>query len=206
MKYRHRRLYGLAILTGLMTFAAAAPSANASLLFGWGTSCPSQSMVQPFQHWNDSNHYTLVPAGDMESLTGWQLSGATQVVDNESFYVHSTSDRYSLRLLQGSSATSPMECVGIGYPTMRFFAQNLGSANSTLTVSIVFETVLGVKLSLPIGTLTGGASWAPSPALVNTANLLALLPGNMTPVWYQFTISGSGDWRVDDVFVDPYCK
>jgi hypothetical protein len=36
-------------------------------------------------------------------------------------------------------------------------------------------------------------------------NLLPLLPGNYTAVAFRFRASG-GDWQIDDVYVDPYCR
>ncbi len=37
------------------------------------------------------------------------------------------------------------------------------------------------------------------------ANLLPLLPGEMTPVSFRFTAQGA-DFSVDDVWVDPYAR
>jgi hypothetical protein len=35
-------------------------------------------------------------------------------------------------------------------------------------------------------------------------NLLPLLPGDYTPVAFEFTPQGyGGNWRIDDVYVDP---
>jgi hypothetical protein len=35
------------------------------------------------------------------------------------------------------------------------------------------------------------------------ANLLPLLPNQMTPVQFRFTPLGTATWSVDDVYVDP---
>jgi hypothetical protein len=55
---------------------------------------------------------------------------------------------------------------------------------------------------LPIGADLGGA-WHPSlPALV-VANLLPLLPPDMTAVRFKFAPQLGGSWQIDDVYVDP---
>jgi hypothetical protein len=37
------------------------------------------------------------------------------------------------------------------------------------------------------------------------ANLLPLLPGSKTAVAFRFT-AVSGDWQIDDVYVDPFTR
>ena len=59
--------------------------------------------------------------------------------------------------------------------------------------------------SLPIGAVVSGDDWSPTLPMPILANLLALPPGGQTPVAFRFTAQG-GDWRIDDVYVDPYCK
>jgi hypothetical protein len=47
-------------------------------------------------------------------------------------------------------------------------------------------------------------SWTPTPIFPIIANLLTLLPGEHTAVAFRFTPEGTGSWRIDDVYVDPY--
>ena len=51
----------------------------------------------------------------------------------------------SLKLPPGASATSPVICVGLEHPTLRFFAKNNRALLSTLTVEVITETSLGLK-------------------------------------------------------------
>jgi hypothetical protein len=70
-------------------------------------------------------------------------------------------------------------------------------------VSVRFETSLGIVLELPIGVVLPNSHWAPSLPMPIVANLLPLLPNQMTPVQFRFTPLGTATWSVDDVYVDP---
>ncbi len=115
-------------------------------------------------------------------------------------------DSQSLKLPSGSSAKSATMCVGIEHPTLRLFARNTGSPLSALKVEVHFEDALGNARSLPIGLVAAGSSWQPTQPMLIGVNLLALLlPGEQTPVAFEFTPVGfGGNWRIDDVYVDPY--
>jgi hypothetical protein len=130
--------------------------------------------------------------------------GASIVSGNEPWKVNG--GVRSLRLPPGASATSPVMCVGIEHPTARLFTNDNRGLLSTLAVSVIFETSLGLKASAPIGVILPGGKWKPSPKLLVLANLLPLLPGSKTPVQFQVTSVGLGTWWVDDFFVDPKCR
>jgi hypothetical protein len=194
---------------GLIATAAAMIStapAQAGVLVPTVTSCPTPALSQPFLPWGDSAQYELVPGGNFEAgAQSWSLSGgAADVAGNESYYVGSPTDSQSLSLPSGSSATSPAMCVGIQNPDLRLFAENTGSSLSTLTVSVNFQTSLGGAATLPIGVISAGSSWQPTLQDPIVANLLALMPGDQTPVSFTFTPSGGGNWQIDDVYVDPW--
>jgi len=60
---------------------------------------------------------------------------------------------------------------------------------------------------LPIADLAGSSDWQPGPAMLLLANLTALpiVDGGATHVRLRFTPLGAGgDWRIDDVYVDPW--
>ena len=102
-----RRLLALLVLL-LAAALAACSTASAGEL-----SCDDdQGVSYPFAPWGDVMAYTLIPNGDLESgSSGWELSGGAAVAKgNEPFYVCSDSDRYSLLLSSGSSATSSVTC------------------------------------------------------------------------------------------------
>jgi hypothetical protein len=65
-------------------------------------------------------------------------------------------------------------------------------------VTVVFRDLLGNQDELPVGTVLGSAGWSPS----------AVMPvlGNLLSQQVSFRFASLGDWRVDDVFVDPYSK
>lgn len=192
------------IATAMLTGPAAA---QAGPLVASAPDCDGQVLTQPFLPWADPMQYTLAPNGGFEQgASAWSLSGNAQVVSgNESFYVRDARDSKSLELPAGSSATSATMCVGIEHPTLRIFARNSGSPLSALRVRVHFEDATGAVHTAPIGLLTAGGGWQPSVVMPLAVNLLPLLPGERTPVAFEFTPQGvGGEWRIDDVYVDPY--
>jgi hypothetical protein len=188
--------------------AALAPTASAGVLVAEAGNCGTQPLEKPFVRWLDTFDYTLLKGGTFEGSTaGWALSGGAKVASgNETFYVHATGERKSLSLPAGSSATSPVICVGLGHPTARFFARSSGgSLLSTLKVDVLFESSGGAVLSLPVGVVSAGLhrTWQPSLPMPVVANLLPLLPGERTPVKFRFTPAGNASWSIDDAYVDP---
>ena len=202
------RMLFLAVAATLAT-ALSASSAHAGILVNTESAknCTTQVLEQPFKRWGDYANYTLVPGGNFESGTpAWTLSKASIVSGNETFYVRSKRDSRSLSLGASGVATSRPVCVGLDHPTLRFFARNRGLPTSTLTVEVMFETSLGAVLSLPVGVVsTPTGTWQPTLPLPVVANLLPLLPNQRTAVAFRFRAIGiGGNWRIDDVFVDPH--
>jgi hypothetical protein len=200
-----RRL--LAISTCSLALASAAP-ASAGILVNTtsAANCTSQVLQQPFTRWLDYFRYTLVPGGDFEGgAPGWSLSRAGVVEGNESYDVRSAGDSHSLSLGSSGSAQSAPVCVGIDYPVLRLFARNTGLPTSALSVDVLFEDTFGAVHSLPLGVVAGGPSWQPSLPVPIVVNLLPLLPGERTAIAFRFRATGlGGNWRIDDVFVDPH--
>jgi hypothetical protein len=194
-----------AALSAAALLFATAPSANAGLLVKSASNCPTQQAEQPFRRWLDNANYLLAADGSFESGSGqWSLSHATVDTGNESFYVHRDNGSHSLKLTPGGSALTGTVCVGLDRPTLRLFARSsTGLSLSTLAVSVRFETSLGIVLELPIGVVLPNSRWAPSLPMPIVANLLPLLPNQMTPVQFRFTPLGSASWWIDDVYVDP---
>src|SRR4051794_12800947 len=183
----------------------AAPSAHAGPLVASATSCDGEVLETPFRQWGDPANYVLAPNGTAESRARWTLDGgAVPALGNETYYVHARDERYSLELAPGSSATTASMCVGLDHPTLRLLARNDGSLRSVLQIEVLFEDSLGSVHSLPIGNVVGGAQWQPTLPFPVVANLLPLLPGGYTAVAFRFTSYGAGQWRIDDVYVDPW--
>jgi hypothetical protein len=202
---------GVAAATTVLILAAlATPAADANLLSILPGSCGTQTASQAFAKWGDSRYYTLMPGGSFEPGTpGWALSrGAKVSPGNESFYVNKPTDRNSLALPAGSSATSLPACTSIHHPTARFFLRNTGSASSQLKVEALYPGVLGKVQAARLGVLTGSKEWQPSPVMpLLVTNLLATLSLDRTTIAFRFTpLDNSGAWSIDDVYLDPRMK
>ena len=167
--------------------------------------CDEQPTAPVFSPWGDGAQYALAPDGGFEAgAAGWKLSDGAAVADgNEPFKVGGEADASSLALPAGADATSPPVCIDVAHPTIRLFARDNGGALSTLTVAVRFRTLLGWT-TLPVGVITAGDAWSPTPAVPVVVNLLSLLGGAQS-VAFSFSSAG-GDWAVDDVYVDPYSK
>jgi hypothetical protein len=200
------RLIAAAVTSAAAMLLVAAPSASAGILVKSATNCTSPPLAQPFTRWGDNSSYALAPQGSFESgASAWSLGGAALDTGNESFHVGDASDSHSLKISPGGSAVTSTICVGLDKPTLRFFARSSGGllSLSTMAVSVRFETSLGLVAELPIGVVLPNTSWQPSLPLPVVANLLPLLPGQMTPVQFRFTPVGGSSWWIDDVYIDP---
>jgi hypothetical protein len=200
-----RTLIALGV-AGATAMAAATP-AHAGLLVSSAHGCDADgTSARVFKPWLDLAQYVPAPGGDAESAAGWMLNGGARIVaGNEPWYVRSRADRGALSLPAGASATTRVMCVGIGHPTLRFFAKRTsGSLLNPLAVEVLFEGLGGALNSLPIGVVLAGGSWQPTLPFPVVASLLPLLPGQLTPVAFRFTPAGLGDWQIDDVYVDPW--
>ncbi|HEY0516355.1 MAG TPA: hypothetical protein VGD00_04485 [Solirubrobacteraceae bacterium] len=184
-----------------------APLAQANPLSLLPGSCGNQVESQPFARWGDTYKYTAVAGGTFEagSLPWALFSGARVVSGNESYYVTAGTDRNSLSLPSGSSALSPAMCASIYHPTLRLFVRNTGSSSSRLRVEALYPALLGGVQSARIGEIGGASVWQPTPTLTLTAaNLMATLSLQQTVLAYRFTPEdASGQWSVDDVYLDP---
>ncbi len=197
-KYR----FGATIAFALAVLAITAMPANAQLP---DNRCPTVAMSQPFVPWMDFANYVLAPRGNMEADSApWTLSGGAAIVaGNEPFYVGASRDRLSLRLPAGSSAATAPMCLGIDYPTMRFFAKrDGGSLLSSLRVEAVFTNAAGQRQVVPISAVTNAGVWSPTAPLPTVVNALAVV--NPLQVAFRFTPQHSSQWSIDDVYVDPY--
>jgi hypothetical protein len=192
--------HAFAMLAALAVVCGAPAAAHAS-------DCTDSPVAHTFLRWVDPAWYGPLPDGGLEhGGSGWTLSrGAAAVEGNEPFDVSAASDDRSLALPDGSAATSPAVCVGVEHPTIRLFARNTGSPASVLSVSVVFTGLDGNPISLPVGQLTSGARWAPTPVVAVGVNLLSLL-GSQRVAFRFAPLDSSGDWQIDDVYLDPYGK
>lgn len=168
--------------------------------------------TRPFLRFLDPLPYVLAPEGGFEAgAAGWKLTGGARVVaGNEPWYLGGAGDSRSLLLPSGSSATSPPMCVGLVLPVVRLFTQG-GSLLSSLKVEAVWTNATGGQSSVVL--LPGAlptSSWAPTLQQVQLGGTLNTLTlnGLTTQMSFRFTprggLFGSGTWRIDDVYVDPW--
>jgi hypothetical protein len=198
-----------AVLGTLLATIAAVPTARAGLLVPTASGCEPASPARVFLRWLDVANYVPVRDGGLEAGgAGWDLDGASVVAANEPWRVGAGGDARALALGPGTAATTPSICVGLEYPTIRFFARRTGETGGLLAVQAIADTSLGRRLVLPIGVVAGlTGSWTPTLPMAMVANNLALAPGERTRMSFRFVPVGSGSaWQVDDVYVDPYSK
>ena len=192
---RVRAVVVLGFVGGTIAMAMGAAPASAGL----GLACPSATS-NPFAGWKDYANYAFAPDGGFESGgSGWTLSnGARAVYGNESFYVHGSSDKTSLSLPAGASATSPGMCISLLSSKMRFVVR--GDSGSSVKVQVLYRGLLSSVLGIfDGGTISSGGSWKPSPAI---GMLGGTLPLFTTSVSFRFTAVGAGA-AIDDVYLDP---
>jgi hypothetical protein len=204
-----RRLVALPLLAA---GALAAGAGQAAAAQSDVPSCDAQVLSRPFLPFLDPLAYTPVGDRGFESGAGdWTLSGGARVVDglNEPWSVGGGGDRHALTLPPGGVAVSPQMCVGLGHPTIRFFARGHASLLAGLTTSRLAVTVsgtgpLGLQLTAPVLAVTIPGGWGvtlPTPFLTNLGALLA--PGGTTAVSFRFAAQGA-TWDLDDVYLDPF--
>ena len=199
------RLAFVAVLF-VTTFFAGPARADAGVLVAAAQNCQERPLERPFLRWVDPMQYFLAPDGSFSGGgSGWSWSQAGVAAENQPWSAYSAQGPASLRLRAGGTATSPVVCVGLEHPTLRFFARSDGGLLSTLTVEVLFEDAAGQVHALPIGLVTPSTRWSPTLPMPVLANLLTLLPGERTPVAFRFRAHGGG-WLIDDVYVDPYGK
>jgi hypothetical protein len=180
-------------------------SAQAGVLTKSATDCGNPEISQAFAAYGDQSNYKLV--SDFENGTdGWTLTGGAKVVSGDATgKVGDAGEAKSLQLPAGATATTPPVCVGLNEPTLRFFTRKNAGLLSTMSVWVDVQTSLGVWVSLPLGVDLGGA-WHPSMPMLVLANLLPLLPPDMTAVRFRFAPLLGGTWQIDDVYVDPRAR
>ena len=196
----------LAMVTALVALAAASASpaaASDGSLLGCG-----YQPIHPFMRFLDPLPYTLLPGGDFESgAQGWKLTkGARVVSGNEPFLPGSR----SLQLPAGSSATSPPMCMGLVLPIVRFFSSG-GALLSYMQVDALYTDASGRQRSitlLPVG--LPSKTWIPNLPMLQLGGALNALTlnGLTSQISLRFTpkglLFGSGTWKVDDIYVDPW--
>jgi hypothetical protein len=190
----------------LAATAFSVPAANAGLISGLlGGSCPTGG-TQVFAPWQDYANYNLAPNGGLESgTTGWSVSGGASVVSGNQPFLRSGT--HALSLPSGSSALSPVVCLGQQQLFIRMFAKDVGGADRGLRVRVVWYGLLNKVLGITdFATFAPGSGWSPTAKLDSSGGLqVPLLPIlGSTSARVQITPAGSGSkWQIDDLYIDP---
>jgi hypothetical protein len=159
-----------------------------------------RSSARVFLPWNDSAYYMLSAGGSFEAgAPAWTTTGQTSVVaGNEPFHIHSPTDKRSLSIPAGSSATSPPMCFSPGDWHFRFVGRGSGRVRVTVRV----QGLLGVLGIFDGGTFTMNGTWRPSPRVSLLLTNIGGLLGTKA-ISLKFTAI-NGTTQIDDVYVDPW--
>ena len=192
---RASAMLSVALLGSAVAISAAVTPASAGL----GLACAA-STSNPFAGWSDNANYVLLPDGGFEGgASGWDLSGgARAVAGNDPFYVHAKTDKNSLSLPAGASATSPPMCISLLSGKMRFVVR--GDSGASVKVQVIYRGLVSSLLGVfDGGTVSAGGTWKPSPEIGMLGGTLPLLTASVS---FRFTAVGAAA-AIDDVYLDP---
>ena len=168
--------------------------------------CDLGESAQVFSAWDDSADYSLVPQGDLSDTSGWSLKNTEVSDDHDPF----GASAQSLVFNKGDSqAVTPVLCVDLDNPTMRFFvADRGGNGKARLEVKVLYEALDGSTKDLTLANIKVDDAWQPSLVIPIGVNLLAVASANgWTPVAFSFKVHGlqKGEtFALDGVYVDPF--
>jgi hypothetical protein len=95
-------------------------------------------------------------------------------------------------------------CVDETFPNFRFFARNVTTTKAQLEVKVLFMDTKGNIKSAKSGVLpASGAQWQLVSPFKIGITFDPTAANAAAPIAFQFTAKG-GDWRIDDLVVDPY--
>jgi hypothetical protein len=190
----------------LAATAFSVPAANAGLIGNLlGGNCPTGGS-QVFAPWQDYASYLPAPNGGLESgTTGWSLAGGATVVSGNEPFLRTGS--HALSLPSGSSALSPVVCLGQNQLFLRMFGADSGGSDKGLRVQVVWYGLLNKVLGISdFATYGAGGAWSPTSKLSSGGGLqVPLLPIlGSTSARVMVTPLGSGSaWQIDDLYIDP---
>jgi len=169
-------------------------------------SVPDSSQV--FGQWGDTASYALAPQGDLSATDGWTFKNTSLSSDHDPFTPGGTSLVFANG---GPQAVSPVMCVNLDNPTIRFFARDLcGNGKSALKITVLYEDLNGKTQHLDLAKVRASSDWGPSIAIPIGVNFLSTASANgVTVVAFQFKAEGlqKGETlELDSLYVDPFCS
>jgi hypothetical protein len=201
-----KRFRYAALLAAAACFAAPAAAQAA---------CDPVPTTKAFQPFGDSSDYFLANNGGFESGgAGWELTKASVVSGNESYFINGKGDTRSLSIAPGGRAVSSAFCVDTTRTGFRFFAQQAKSpASPNLKVSLRWVGPDRVTRYVRVDTLAGSnyTSWAPSrfwapelaAQLFKRLGFTAADTASVRLVFEADNVAGPA-WRIDDLYIDPF--
>ena len=165
-------------------------------------SCSAPALFSPLTSLGDWRSYFVAPGGDFEHSSWTLTDGATLTSGSGPLRLGAASA--SLRLPPGATATSPRFCVDLDYPTLRYFSSNrVAKTSSQLRVGIIYPAIR--QSNAAAQTLaTGTSAWSLSKDVRLRPERVDRSGGwRLMQVRFSADRAATGDWRVDDVLVDP---
>jgi hypothetical protein len=190
---------GLLALLPAVASAKPAPSPSPSPVTA---DCPPPSLFTPLSAFGDTRSYFVVPGGAFEA-PAWSLAGGATLTGG-SGPLQLGPAQGALKLPPGGSATSPVFCVDVDYPTMRFFSAQLApKSSSKLTVDVIYPA-RGDSNPKAATVSKATAAWVLSPDVRLRPDRVDKADGwRSVQIRFAADKAAHGDWRVDDVLVDP---
>jgi hypothetical protein len=190
-RFWSRRVRASALIAAAAMFLGMLPLAAADT---------SSGSAQVFRPWGDYRYYQRILGGGFETdLSTYRFSdGAKRAEGNEPWHVWKGSDRKSLLLPAGSVAS--LKTYESYLDDIRFFLSGPVDRRARLRVQItVSGSARGGTTTYLLAVPKSG--WQVSPSL-----RLPVTGPQQTKATVSVTFSayGSGDWRVDDIAIDPW--
>ena len=183
---------------GLIALTASPALAATTLTTTAGCTTPATApWLAPFGDWRS---YFLAPGGSFEANTqSWKLTGGA-TTSTGSGPLRLGAHARSLRLPAGATATSPVFCVDLNYPTLRFFSTK---GNAPLSVDVIYPA-LGTQKPKATTVKGGATAWALTKDVSLRPTLVTRDAGwRLVQLRFVAATGATGDWLVDDVLIDP---
>ena len=188
----------LALLTVGGVIAALPAPAHAAAL----AHCSTPPVAPLLSAFGDPRDYFVPVGGDFETPR-WTLTGDATLTSG-SGPLRLGAANSSLRLRPGASATSPTFCVDLDYPTMRFFSAQVAAGGAAkLNVDVIYPNL--ARSQTNAATVASGTSaWTLSKDVRLRPEVVDKADGwRVVQLRFSAEKAARGDWRVDDVLVDP---
>ena len=194
----------ISVLTGgllaLIATPALAATSTTSAPAATTAGCATPAMAPFLASFGDWRSYFLAPGGSFETRTqAWTLTGGATSTSGSGPLRLGAAAR-SLRLPAGATATSPVFCVDLNYPTFRFFSSR---GNAPLSVDVIYPA-LGTKKPKATTVNGGTPAWSLTKDVSLRPTLVTRDAGwRMVQLRFIAGTGATGDWLVDDVLIDP---